>query len=192
MSEPVTALEGRCSSAEVTISDGGLRGMITLRGDFNTATFQDAVKDATGLTLPDTRGLTQSEDKAVAWMSVDEVLLMLPYAQAAKVVARLDKALAGQPHLVADVSDARATIVLEGAGLRDVLAKGTPADLRPANFPPGEVRRTRLGQVAVAFWLTSERRAELVCFRSVAGFVFDWLAVAANDEGRPSYFYARS
>ena len=52
-------------------------------------------------------------------------------------------------------------------------------DLSPAGFGPGEIRRTRLGQVAAAFWLTGEDAFELVCFRSVGGFVHDWLNTAA-------------
>ena len=58
--------------------------------------------------------------------------------------------------------------------------KGAPADLSPAAFGPGEIRRTRLGQVACAFWQTGPETFELICFRSVGAFVGDWLAAAAR------------
>ena len=91
-------------------------------------------------------------------------------------------------HLVADVSDARAVIALSGAGAREVLAKGAPVDMAQDRFGPAEIRRTRLGQVAVAFWMTGPETFELVCFRSVAGFVFDWLTVAAQPGSLPEHF----
>ena len=75
----------------------------------------------------------------------------------------------------------RACVTLDGAAARDVLAKLTPADVGPVGLPTGRVRRTRLGQVPVAFWVR-EGRIELVCFRSVATYVFDLLADAADPD----------
>ena len=88
------------------------------------------------------------------------------------------------------MSDARAVFTLEGEGaaIRNVLAKLTPADLRPASLPVGEVRRTRFAQVPAAFWLAEEGRAELVCFRSVAIYVFGLLKNAAEPGSEVGYF----
>jgi sarcosine oxidase, subunit gamma len=187
MSDAISALNNAAFEGEITVRDAGLRGMITLRGDLADAALQEAATGITGMAIPDRRAINMGGTTGLAWMSPDELLVMLPYAQAAAAVSQLDAALAGKPHLVANVSDARAVIALEGAGLREVLAKGAPADLRPSKFEPGEVRRTRLGQVAIAFWLIDETRAELVCFRSVAGFVFDWLRVSARPGSLPGH-----
>jgi sarcosine oxidase subunit gamma len=46
-------------------------------------------------------------------------------------------------------------------------------------FPAGEIRRTRLAQIAAAFWMPQEGTVELVCFRSVAQYAFDLLTQAA-------------
>jgi sarcosine oxidase subunit gamma len=83
------------------------------------------------------------------------------------------------------MSCARAAIDLVGPGWREVLAKGSPIDLAPGRFEPGDFRRTRLGQVAVAIWASEAETAHLVCFRSVAGFVFDWLRTAAAPGSLP-------
>ena len=92
----------------------------------------------------------------------------------------MDKLLYSYHALVTDVSDARAMFELRGGGLRDVLAKLTPADMSAAALPPGELRRSRLAQVPAAFWLRSETAAQVICFRSVARYVFDLLKTAAQ------------
>jgi sarcosine oxidase subunit gamma len=61
-----------------------------------------------------------------------------------------------------------------------MLAKGTPVDLAPAAFGPGDFRRTRLGQVACAFWMPAPDAFGLICFRSVADHVALWLGTAAD------------
>ena len=78
------------------------------------------------------------------------------------------------------MSDARAVYDLSGKAIRDVLAKGSPADMSADALPVGEVRRTRIAQLAVAFWLTDDNTARLVCFRSVAGYIRDWLENASE------------
>jgi sarcosine oxidase subunit gamma len=90
-------------------------------------------------------------------------------------------------HLAVNVSDARAMFSLTGeAGpLKDVLAKVTPADM--AALAPGEMRRTRLQQVPAAIWFESGTEARVVCFRSVARYVFDVLALSAKDGGAVGY-----
>ena len=82
-----------------------------------------------------------------------------------------------------EVSDARAVFRLTGDldAAREVLAKLTPADLSPTAFGEGEVRRTKLGQVAAAFWI-EDGGITLVSFRSVAAYVFDLLSNAAEQE----------
>ncbi|MEM9013191.1 MAG: sarcosine oxidase subunit gamma family protein [Pseudomonadota bacterium] len=176
--------------SEVQISRIEGRGMLTLRGDLADGTFASAVSSAVGLALPGQRGVVVEGERQLAWMSPDELMLMLPAGELAEVEAALAKALRRQHHLLADVSDARATFAITGAGAREVLAKGAPVDLAPGIFAPGEIRRTRLGQVAAAFWMTAEapERFELVVFRSVAGFVEDWLQTAAQPGSLPGLF----
>lgn len=187
MSDAVSVMKGANFSGAVMVQDAGLRGMITLRGDLGSAKMAKAVKSAIGLTLPDRRCIKSGKKGGVAWMSPDELMLFCSYAEAPLLVAKLETALAGEHFLALNVSDARASFTLSGVGTREVIAKGSPANISAQALLPGEIRRSRLGQVAVAFWLTDAQTIELVCFRSVGAFVYKWLCVAAADGSLPEY-----
>jgi sarcosine oxidase subunit gamma len=60
------------------------------------------------------------------------------------------------------------------------MAKVAPVDLAPAQFTAGTIRRTRIAQVPAAFWMPQDDVFRVVCFRSVAQYVFDVLSVAAQ------------
>jgi len=169
----------------VSVENLGPSGMITLRGDLGGAALAGAVTAATGLGVPSPRAILAQGGKAVAWMSPDELLVLCPHGEAPALAAQMADALAGEHALVVDVSDARARFRVTGPGAREVLAKGAPVDLAPAAFGPGEIRRTRLGQVAAAFWMSGEQAFDLVCFRSVADFVEAWLKTAATPGSLP-------
>ena len=179
--EAVSALGGREVGGLARLAEAGLRGMITVRGDLEDAGLRAAVTGVTGTGFPDRRAAVIDGARGVLWMSPDEIMVLVPYAEAAEAETTLSEALKGVHALVADVSDARAVLSLSGEDARDVLARLTPADLRSASFGPGEVRRTRLAQVPAAFWMTGEDSFEIVCFRSVAVYVFDILANALRD-----------
>ncbi|GHA53175.1 sarcosine oxidase subunit gamma [Amylibacter ulvae] len=187
MSNAVTALNGAKYSGLIDIADAGLMGMITLRGDLASAAMAKVVKSITGAKMPKPRGVETAGKGSVAWMSPDELLIMVDYPAADAAEAKITDALSGQHHLAVNVSDARAVFDLTGDHLRDVLAKGSPTNLNPDALPIGEVRRTRLGQLAVAFWFTDESAAKLVCFRSVGDHVFKWLANAAQNGSSPNF-----
>ncbi|NDR55288.1 sarcosine oxidase subunit gamma [Aliiruegeria sabulilitoris] len=183
MSDAVTALNGASSVGPVAqVEERGLQGMVTLRADLSDPALAGAVEAATGCALPESRQILTNGDRAVAWMSPDELLLLVPYADTAAVVAALEAALSGVHHLAVDVSDARASFSISGPGAREVLARLCPADLSPAGFGPGEIRRTWLAQVPAAFWTDEAGRFTLVCFRSVARYAFDALAGAARGD----------
>lgn len=185
MPEAVSALAGRRAPGYIGIEDTGLRGQVALKGDLGSAGVADAVRAAAGVDVPGVRQVTRdggNEDgRAVVWMAPDELLLLVPYAEAGDVAARLREALAGQHHLALDMSDARVVIRLTGAAVGEVLAKGAPPDLSDRAFPPGSARRTHLGGVAVAFWRLGAETWEVVAFRSYAHHLLAWL----EDASRP-------
>jgi sarcosine oxidase subunit gamma len=187
MSDAISALQGKTTAGEVTIRDAGLRGMITLRGDLSDAKLRAVCKKITGQAFPVTGKIVADGDKTLCWMSPDEVLLLLPYDQVTDALAQLDAALAGQHYLAENVSDARALIHVEGAFAREVMAKLTPADLRPETFGQGDFRRSHLGQIAAAFWMVDADTFAVICFRSVADYAFD-LLVASARAGRVGVF----
>ena len=180
MSNAVSALQGKTAPGEVTIREAGLRGMIILRGDLSDKKLRKVCADVTGVKCPDQGQANSDGDKSLCWMSPDELLVLVPYADAQAAVAQIDTKLAGTHYLAENVSDARALIVVEGSYGREVIAKLAPADLHPDSFKPGDFRRTRLGQVAAAFWMRDDDTFEVICFRSVAGYTFDFLAMSAK------------
>jgi sarcosine oxidase subunit gamma len=185
MSDPVSVLNGASFNGAVTVRDAGLRGMITLRADLSDAQVATAVKSLTGLALPKARGVKEGKKGGVAWMSPDELMIFVDYATADDAVAKLTASLADVHHLAVNVSEARAIFTLEGAGLREVIAKGAPADLSEKGLPTGEVRRSRIGQLAAAFWLTDETTGTVICFRSVGAHMYSWLCNAAAKDTLP-------
>lgn len=174
----VSALQGKSASGFATITEAGLQGMLTLRGDLKSAKLKKAVKAATGVDVPAQRRIAMNGDKGAGWMSPDELLILVPYAQAHATVEALSKALEGEHHLVADVSDARAMFRIKGDKADQVLMKLCPVDL--PTLAEGELRRTRAAQVAAALWKSDKDEFTLVSFRSVAGYVFGALEVSAR------------
>lgn len=155
------------------------QGMVTIRGTLGDATFKAAVKSVTGHAVPAQRQISGALADGLAWMSPDELMLFCAHGDAGAKAAALSDGLAGQHHMAVNVSDARAVFAIEGA-VREVLTKLAPVDMAPGQFAPAEIRRTRLSQVAAAFWMESEGLAHLVCFRSVGQYVGDVLEHAAQ------------
>ena len=164
--------------AEVTVS--APLGMIGLRGDLSDERLRAAVQEVAGVGVPDRLRIEGTSDRGAAWMSPDELLLFVARDEVGAAVARLSEALAGTHHLVTDVSDLRVCLQLDGVEAREVLAKLTPADLHPDPFGPGVIRRSRLGQVAAAFWLEGNG-ARVICFRSVGDYMLALLRQSAVD-----------
>jgi sarcosine oxidase subunit gamma len=190
MSEPQSALNRAAASngATIRIEDRGPVGQVTLRGDLSSPALQAAVTTATGVGVPGPLMAAFDEGTGAVWMSPDELLLFTAYDEADALVAALGKALAGQHHMAVNVSDARAVIALTGAGVAEVLAKGAPVDFSAGAFPAGTARRTHVGGVAVGIWRMARHDWEIVCFRSFARYLFDWLVESSGEGGEVGAF----
>ncbi len=180
MSNAVSALQGAAFNDGIAeVREMGLQGMITLRGDFADKKLVKAIKGIAGA-LPAIREIAQKGDNSAAWMSPDELLVMVPYESVAATVDSLNKALSGTHFLTANVSDARAVFEVSGPRAREVMAKLAPVDFAPDAFKEGMFRRSRMAQVPAAFWMRDEDTFSVVCFRSVAEYMFDLLSIAAQ------------
>lgn len=177
MSEPESALGGATFNGLIRIGEAPRGGLLVLRGGPDV---QALVLDALGLAIPGQRRIVVAGPRMAGWMAPDELLLRLPQGEVAPLLAQLHPMLAGRHHLLAEIGDSRCLLRLEGPRWREVLAKAAPVDLAPGVFLPGELRRSRVGQVAATFWAESADVALLLCPRSVAGYVFDLLSVLAR------------
>lgn len=190
MSEPRSMLDRASVEAGhyIRIADRGPVGQVTLRGDLGADTVRGAVKAAVGVEPPEPLRAAFEGERGAVWMSPDELLLFTAYDQAGELVEGLEAALSGTHHMAVDVSDARAVLTLTGAKGAEVLAKGAPIDLSPGAFPVGMARRTHIGGIAVAFWRRSEEEWEIVCLRSFARHLFDWLAQTSREGSEVNAF----
>lgn len=189
MSEAVSALNAASATGGIAdIHEAGLQGMITLRGDLASAKMKKAVKAAVGTAVPARRGILFKDGRGAAWMSPDELLLICAHADTDAVIGAVNDALAGEHAMVENVSDARALFSVTGAHAREVVAKLAPVDADPAVLKPGEIRRTRFAQVPAALWVEEDGSARIICFRSVAVYMFDLLKVAAQPGSEVQYF----
>lgn len=188
MSKAVSALNGATFEGFVKVEETGLRGMITLRGDLASAEIAAAIKAVVGAEIPAQRKVTTGAEGAVAWMSPDELLVVVSYEAVNATVAKLIEALAEVHALVVNVSDARAVYRLTGEASRDVLAKLAPVDFAKDAFGAGDIRRSRLAQVPAAVWGNADGSFEVICFRSVAQYVFDLLKVSSEQGGEVGFY----
>lgn len=159
------------------IREVGPVGMITLRCAHDAPSLAAALRTIGGTDLPDRRRILRQGGRAVAWMSPDELLIVLPHLDVAAALDALKAGLADTHHLAVDVSDARCVFRIEGERADQVIAKLSPADLDA--MAEGEIRRTRAAQVACAFW-REDGGFTLVAFRSVAAYVRGILENAAR------------
>jgi sarcosine oxidase subunit gamma len=60
--------------------------------------------------------------------------------------------------------------------------------MAPGAFEPGMIRRTRMAQIAAAFWMVDAETIRVVCFRSVAEYAFNLLKDAAEPGGETGLF----
>lgn len=188
MSDAVSPMMGAKYEGFVTVTAMGLQGMITLRGDLTSSKIKSAVKAATGQAVPGIRECHLDGEQGVAWMSPDELMLFVPYAELDAKLDALHKALNGQHFLAVNVSDARAMFRLEGAAVRDVMAKICPVDMSPDGFGPGQIRRTRMAQIPAAFWMPDATSVQIICFRSVSEYAFNLLKASATPGGEVGHY----
>lgn len=179
MSNPVSALKGRVVSGGVTITDAGLQGMIAVRCDLSLKPLRAVLAKVSGAEMPATGKVSTNGANAICWMSPDEVLVLVPYDTVQAAIETIGSALLGQHALATNVSDARGLINVSGPYAREVIAKLAPVDMHGESFAVGDFRRSRLGQVAAAFWMAEDDMFRVICFRSVADYTFDLLAASA-------------
>ncbi|MFV2001668.1 MAG: sarcosine oxidase subunit gamma [Paracoccaceae bacterium] len=188
MPKAISALPDASYDGFVSVKEAGLRGMLTLRGDLSDARLQKAVLKVTSVKVPKPGAINLKGAQGAGWMSPDELLLLTGYSKTNKLRADLSEALHNSHYLLEVVSDARAQFTLRGRGCREVLAKISPADPSAPAFGAGQLRRTRTAQVPAAFWFSAKDRVEVVCFRSVADYMFALLKNAARPGSEVGFF----
>ena len=187
MSDIVSALENARYEGFARVEEAGLRGMITLRGNLASVKLKNIAKKITGVEVPKPGHAHIAGESGLAWMSPDELLVLVPYETVESALTELDKALKDHHYLAVNVSDARAVFCLSGPGAREGVAKLCPVDMSKGAFKTGQFRRTRMAQIPAAFWMGEEESLTIICFRSVAEYAFNLLKNAVEPGSEVGY-----
>ena len=154
-----------------------------VRGDASESDFSEAVKIALHVDLPAPNRCASAEGHTLLGLGPDEWLWMSDAENADAANSALDTALAGLFATLTDVSSAQTIIEVRGAHARDVLAKGTPFDLHPREFPLGACAQTILAKAAVVIQRVGDDTFHVIVRRSFADYLWRWLEDAALEYG---------
>ena len=118
-------------------------------------------------------------DREALWLGPDEWLIVGPPGTDDSISKDLERALAGLPHSVVEVSAARAILEVEPAVRLDLLPQGCGIDLYPPSWREGMCAQTLLARVPV---ILQEREAGTRVFvrPSLANYLVDWLIHVAG------------
>ena len=166
-----------CSLAEIPFVD-----MLNLRGDAGDPRFAAAVLGATGMHLPvPANSASIDPQRQLLWLGPDEWLLKLRDRQGDAVAAALQQALSGLHSAVVDVGHGNTTLLLQGPGSADLLARGCPLDLHPRAFATGALAQTHIAKAgAIVLCLYAGIQYEITVRRSFADYLVRWLCEAGT------------
>lgn len=160
-------------------------GKLLLQGDPRDKPFSDPVGLALGFPLPRMANTSVKKDVLCLWLSPSSWLMVTEEGRETALLATLAEKTKGQNAAVSDVSDLYTALHLEGAHVRDVLAKGMSIDLHPSAFPPRKAARTLLaGSPVILYHAEDATRFEIYVDSSEADYVWNWLLTAAREHLR--------
>lgn len=116
----------------------------------------DALKTQIGAALPKPGRATGKPGARVVWSGIGQALVLGPNIAAIPGAA------------LSDQSDAWACVAIEGDGVRDVLARLTPLDLRDGAFKTGHAARTEFDHMPACIMRTGKDAYCVMVFRSMA------------------------
>jgi sarcosine oxidase subunit gamma len=176
--------DAHVSDSAVRIAVRGDLGHINLRGDPADERFVATVEDTIGQPLPLTPNTLTSEPNQVFWLGPDEWLIVTQAARAAQMAETLESAVAGFHGAVNDISGGQIALIIEGAGTRDILAKGCTLDLHESVFAAGSCAQSGLGKANVLLACLDDAPGFMIAVRrSFADYLCRWLLRASRPAG---------
>ncbi len=180
---PATPVLRNCALANVAVAGrfGASRGpgvVLSVRHPASIVTVI-ARKDCAGQTLSALKALAGCD---VQWAGADQYFVVADNRGEGALYREL-KALLEGVATVSDQSHGRVIMRIGGPKARNVLAKGTPVDLHPKEFPVGKSAVTQMAHVGVHFTRTGEDDYELSVFRGFAESFWEWLTTQAEEFG---------
>jgi sarcosine oxidase, subunit gamma len=179
----LTKAVDQLGDAELGLGERAHRMQLNIRGDSSDAAFVTAVKGAAGVDIPaEANRFTQAGARACLWLGPNEWLIVGPGGGEPELAAGLRTMFVGLHAAVADVSESRTTILLQGPRARDLLQKGMPIDLHPREFQPGQCAQTHIaGANVIVRQIDEQPTYEVFVLNSFAEHLWLWLESAARE-----------
>ena len=194
LESPLAALTGlgqrvlSVDGASVTLGEQAFIEMLNIRGNAADAGFAAAVQSATGLTLPVAANTASvGASGQLLWLGPDEWVFKFPPSNAQyqhpspaeAMEISLRSALAGLHVSLVPVGHGFTTLVVQGAGAADLLARGCPLDFHPRVFGAGAVAQSHVAKAgATLLCVAAGTHYELTVRRSFADYLYRWLCEA--------------
>lgn len=121
-------------------------------------------------------------DVAVQWAGPEQYFVVAEGRGEGALFAQVKGLLVGMGS-VSDQSHGRVVIRISGEKSRAVLAKGTPVDLYPEEFPVGKSALTQMAHVGVHLTRVDEDTYDLSVFRGFSESFWEWITEQAEEFG---------
>ena len=159
-------------------------GHLNLRADCSDNDCVEALESQLGQSLPTTPNTLSEGEHRIYWLGPDEWLILTDLSQAALLVEKLRKSVAGKHVALNDVSGGQIVLRLDGTGVRDLLAKGCTLDLHPRVFTAGMCAQSGLAKANVLIGLAGQTESfDIVVRRSFSDYLLRWLLQGADEFG---------
>ncbi len=179
-SKPV---DNKSVDAGVILREDGSKGHCNLRGNADDDAFRTGVEAALKARLPVTPGYwSAAADASVYWLGPNEWLLLVAAGREADVQRNLRHTLSGHFSIV-DISGGQTLINLSGDAVDFVLKKSCTYDFHPLSFGQGRCVQTTFAKATALVARKKDGSYDLVIRRSLADYLFRWIANAAAEYG---------
>lgn len=128
-----------------------------------------------GRTVPTAMNSWSGDDPAFCRIAPDLWLLQSALHEVSDLEAAVRAGCGKRSFAVTNVSDACATLVLEGSLAASLLARGCGLDFSLSAFGTAACSRIRLAQLPVVLRRMTSERFECLVDRSAAQYLYDWI-----------------
>ena len=139
-----------------------------------------------GLALRGEPNRASGSDPLALWLAPDSWLLVSWRMAADRLLAAIEPHSRARSCVSTDATHSLECLEVSGARAREVLASACGLDLRDRSFLAGHCARTRFAQIAVLVHRAAPDTFALYVDRSLAGWLWDWLADSAADASVPA------
>lgn len=126
--------------------------------------------------------LAQMKNVSVAWAGSEQYYVSATDRGEGALYREMQQSLS-RLAAVTDQSHGRIFIRVAGANARGVLAKGTPVDLHPDEFPIGKSALTQMAHVGIHLTRVGDDAFMLSVFRGFSESFWDWLTAQSEEFG---------